>query len=80
MKPKPIVNNEIKQWHPYNKPYQTDACYRGVANLLLKSFSYLEDEFDNNTNEIIRRSAIVLTHYLEDIVSDCGIWRAYSGL
>lgn len=80
MKQKKIVLREIKQWHPGNRAYQTDAYYQKLANRLLKAFSILEDDLDRRGYDITRRSAIKLTNYMEDIVSDCGVWHAYSNM
>ena len=77
---KKIVTNDIRFCHPDNMASQTDLYYMRLANRIQ---GCLCEEFqveDENKEKIIRRGAILLTNYMEDIVADSGVWRTFSNL
>ena len=80
MKQKKIVTIDIKKCHPYPTPSQTDLYYQRLANRLQDSFCSLGKIGDEHTGEMMRRGAILLTNYMEDIVADSGQWRTFSNL
>jgi len=75
-----IVAMDICQSHPNKKAYQTDAYYAKLANQLLDDFKQLRLDFGEQTSPIMRYTAILLANYMEDIVADSGLWRAFSSL
>jgi|GEM_PF-1320030 len=80
MKLKKITTNEIKDCHPSNRFYQTDQYYQRLANRLQDSFCSLGLTDEEHYEEVMHRAAIMLTNYMEDIVADSGLWRAFSNL
>lgn len=77
MRIKKIVTKELRSYHPYAEPYQTDQYYAGLANKLQNDLQPLALEMGT---EATRRAAILLTLYMEDIVADSGQWHAFSEL
>lgn len=80
MKPKKIVNNDIKRCHPNQNPYQTDLYYQRLANRLQDCFCTLDKIAKEHIAEVMHRGAIILANYMEDIVADSGQWRTFSNL
>lgn len=79
MKTRRIYPKEWREWHPYRKTTDVDAYYADLATDL---YDFLVDlqihkelfEQDNDTREF----CICLTAWFEDIISETGIWQAFT--
>ncbi len=55
--------------------YATDAFYARLADRLYKILAPYESDYND---KILRRIALKLSWYMEDIVADLGLWRSFS--
>lgn len=75
---KKIYPKEWLKLHPYKQTDSTDLYYTGIAN---KLYSYLNtsivsDAFDDDEN--IRHTSLTLAAWFEDVISQIGIWQAFT--
>lgn len=76
-----ITSREIKHCHPYKDHlYATDLYYTQLANKVMNQLSKLDIDLGDAKPSIIRYASILLANYMEDIVSDSGVWRSFSTL
>lgn len=72
-----ISLKEFQFRHPsFPNPDSTSEFYMGVANSLL-SILENDDTFPDLPEGVAKRVALGLTAYLQDIVSDAGVWRSF---
>ena len=70
-----------KKWlelHPYKQTNSVDQYYVGIANEIHKRLysSTIADAFDEE--EYIRYSCLCLAAWFEDVISQTGIWQAFT--
>lgn len=76
-----ITTREIKHSHPImGGAYSTDFYYTQLANKLLKKLSKVKVDLGPSDSNILRYACLLLANYMEDVVSDSGIWRAFSDM
>lgn len=74
-----ITMRDIKQCHPImGGAYATDFYYTQLANKLMKRFSRLRVDLGPSASNIIRYASLLVANYMEDVVSDSGVWRSFS--
>lgn len=75
---KKIYPKEWLKLHPYKQTDSTDLYYTGIANKLYSclSTSIIADSFDDNEN--ICTTSLALAAWFEDIISQLGIWQAFT--
>jgi len=71
-----ITAQDIKTAHPIALNCLTDLDYAKVGNKLLRRIRkmHLPKEI---TGEMMKKMALKVTLYFEDIICDCGIWRSF---
>ncbi len=71
---------ELQEFLPLQPSYpqvsQTDEYYCKVANRLISVWSDGK-VFKNIPESLVRRIALCLTGYFQDIISDAGVWRSF---
>lgn len=60
----------------YPEPKETDPFYHGVANKLLELWEN-NQVFKELSDSLMKRIAVNITGYFQDIVSDSGLWRSF---
>lgn len=75
---KKIYPKEWLKLHPYKQTDSTDLYYTDIANKLYSclSNSIISDSFDDDDN--IRTTSLSLAAWFEDIISQLGIWQAFT--
>lgn len=73
-----ISQEEIKRRHPIEKSYSTDVDYARFASMLRASIE--KSNISDLTEEDKHHLALNLTMYQEDVISETGIWRAFTDL
>ncbi len=72
----------IKDWfdyHPYDKPVKTDFYYLKICNEINDVLSGLENMlFLQQPEEDRKELSLLLTCWFEDLVSELGIWNAFT--
>lgn len=76
MKLKLIAVNEIKVKHPIGIKSTTDIEYARIATEVLNEIA--KEKVHDISAEGLRKIAINVTMYFEDVVADAGIWRAFT--
>ncbi|MFI3314484.1 MAG: DUF3843 family protein [Rikenellaceae bacterium] len=74
---KKIFPREWKETHPHKNSDPSDSYYAKIANRVLVALesTQFEEILDKN---MIRCVALALTSWFEDVMSDLGIWRAFT--
>ncbi len=80
-----VPNNKISRLefcatHFNAEQFPSDMFYVGLANRIYPTIQKLFSIQPGFTNEVSRRMAIVLTCYVEDLVSGSGVWAAFTSL
>ena len=70
-----------KKWlelHPYKQTNSVDQYYVGIANEIHKRLysSTIADAFEEEEN--IRYTSLCLAAWFEDVISQTGIWQAFT--
>ncbi len=74
---KKIFPKEWKETHPYKNVDPSDLYYTKIANSVLLALE--TTQFDEVLDkDMTRRVALALTSWFEDVMSDIGIWRAFT--
>ncbi|MFR9640921.1 MAG: DUF3843 family protein [Rikenellaceae bacterium] len=74
---KKIFPKEWKETHPYKNSDPSDSYYTKIANRVLVALE--STQFDEVLDkDKTRRVALALTSWFEDVMSDLGIWRAFT--
>lgn len=75
---KKIYPKEWLELHPYKQTDSTDLYYTGIANKLYSCLnkSVISDSFDDDDN--IRYTSLCLAAWFEDVISQTGIWQAFT--
>ncbi|MFI3278150.1 MAG: DUF3843 family protein, partial [Rikenellaceae bacterium] len=74
---KKIFPKEWKETHPYKNSDPSDSYYTKIANRVLVALE--STQFDEVLDkDKTRRVALALTSWFEDVMSDMGIWRAFT--
>ncbi len=74
---KKIFPKEWKETHPYKNSDPSDSYYTKIANRVLVALE--STQFDEVLDkDMTRRVALALTSWFEDVMSDLGIWRAFT--
>lgn len=79
MKKNRIFVNEWMEWHPYERATTVDQYYTNLANRIygILTKNYIADD-TKVEEEDLRLLACCLTAYFEDVVSEIGIWKAFT--
>ncbi len=67
---------EIRNHHPFYKPYDTDEEYARFGTIILKVIRNCR--IPDITDDQCMAMATVLTMYTEDVVADLGLWRGFT--
>lgn len=66
-------------YHPYKKPSaEIDFEYLEVANKVFARLQKHVDLYGIVSHSAVKTMAVVLTSYLEDVVSHIGIWETFN--
>ena len=71
-----ITLKDIRKGHPFGFSSATDTDYVRIANTVYEMLHYISF-CAQRTDEEMKRMAIKLTLYFEDIVSEIGLWRSF---
>ena len=71
-----ITLKDIRKGHPFGFSSATDTDYVRIANTVFDMLRYVSFSAQR-TGEEMKRMAIKLTLYFEDIVSEIGLWRSF---
>ena len=71
-----ITLKDIRKGHPFGFSSATDTDYVRIANTVFDMLHYVSFSAQR-TDEEMKRMAIKLTLYFEDIVSEIGLWRSF---
>ena len=74
-----ITLKDIRKGHPFGFSSATDTDYVRIANTVYEMLRYVSF-CAQRTDEEMKRMAIKLTLYFEDVVSEIGLWRSYVNL
>ena len=72
---KKIYNNTWLECHPYTDANATDRYYVGIANHI---YQILVDTEINLDDDWTKKTAITITAWFEDIISQTGIWQCFT--
>ena len=72
---KKIYNNTWLECHPYTDANATDRYYVGIANHIYQILVDTEINLDDNWT---KKTAITITAWFEDIISQTGIWQCFT--
>lgn len=79
MKQSRIFINEWLEWHPYQQTTAVDKYYTNLANRIYKILTKSPIANDLKVKEEdLRMLACCLTAYFEDVISEIGIWKAFT--
>lgn len=79
MKQNKIYANDWLEWHPYKQATAVDQYYISLANRIYRILNQSNIAVDPRVkNEDLLRMAGCLTAYFEDVISQIGIWRAFT--
>lgn len=74
---KKIYPKEWSATHPYKRSDASDLYYTAIANKVLNVLD--SNQLDDVLNrEMVRPTALALTSWFEDIISQVGIWQAFT--
>ncbi|MFI3261637.1 MAG: DUF3843 family protein [Rikenellaceae bacterium] len=76
---KKIYPKEWREFHPNNMADKTDIYYTSVANdiyTLAYDFNFHKNVFEEDAP--VRKLALLLTALFEDIISEIGVWKAFT--
>ena len=71
-----ITIKDMRKGHPFGVSSTTDADYVRIANTVFDMLRYVSISAQR-TDEEMKRMAVKLTLYFEDIVSEIGLWRSF---
>jgi len=75
-----IVARDIARMHPVGLRGTSDFYYARVANDLLRTLKFTQVGMEDGNSEIVFYMALKLALFLEDVVSDAGVWRTFTEL
>ena len=73
-----IFPMDMLPFHPYDKTDEVDQYYAGVATQIYQILKASDISVVLADEEKIRHTAMALTGYFEDIISETGIWQTFS--
>lgn len=75
---KKIYSKEWLKLHPYKQTNSVDQYYVGIANKICETLysSVISDAFKEEDN--LRRTSLCLAAWFEDVISQTGIWQAFT--
>lgn len=79
MRSKKIFPIDWMQWHPYKQVTSVDIYYTEIANRIYKILNqiyFAKDPFGEEEN--MKKAACCMAAYFEDVISQIGIWKAFT--
>ena len=71
-----ITLRDIRKGHPFGVSSSTDKDYADIANTVMAMLRYTPFCTERSDEEM-KRMAIKLTLYFEDMVSEIGLWHSF---
>ena len=75
---KSVTISDWLAWHPYTEPEEVDLYYMGLAEDVRVTLSKLEVAKTFMDGEGVKCASVCIAAWMEDIVSDLGIWRTFA--
>ena len=71
-----ITIRDIRKGHPFGVSSPTDKDYADIANTIVAMLRYTPFCAERSEDEL-KRIALKLTLYFEDMVSEIGLWHSF---